>query len=145
MFNPFQDVNWHPDIAGRRAFAKSIAFGVPLVALILGIIGWLRTDHWSGWTMWLAGAGAAAGLLFWLAPWIARPFYILWHALGCAIGFVVSNVLLTAVYYLVVTPIGLLLRIAGRDPLERRFEPERSSYWKDAEKVNDAERSFRQY
>ena len=145
MINPFREVNWNPDLAGRRAFAKSIAIGMPLLALVLGTIGRLRTHTWPEWTCWLAGIGAAAGVVLWFVPGIARPFYIVWNGLGCCIGCIVSNVAVSAVYFLVVTPIGLALRMLGRDPLRRRFERGRGTYWEDAEKAGDAERYFRQH
>lgn len=145
MINPFHEVNWNPDLAGRRAFAKSIAIGMPPLALVLGALGWFRTHTWPQWTWWLAGIGAASGLVLWIVPQIARPFYLVWNALGCCMGFVVSNVAVTAVYLFVVTPIGLALRLIGRDPLQRRLELERESYWEDAEKTGDAERYFRQH
>ena len=145
MINPFREVNWKPDLAGRRAFAKSIAIGLPLLALVLGALGWFRTHTWPVWTLWLAGVGAASGIMLWLLPQIARPFYIVWNGLGCCIGFIVGNAAVTTIYLLVVTPIGFLLRLFGRDPLQRRFERERESYWEDAEKTGDAERYFRQH
>lgn len=145
MINPFREVNWNRDLAGRRAFAKSIAIGMPLLALVLGALGWFRTHTWPGWTWWLAGIGCGAGIMLWLLPQIARPFYIVWNGLGCCIGFIVSNTAVTAVYFLIVTPIGLTLRLLGRDPLRRHFERERESYWEDAEKTGDAERYFRQH
>jgi hypothetical protein len=145
MLNPFREINWNPGIAGRRAFAKSIAIGLPLVALVLGGLGWFRSHTWPAWTWWLAGIGFAAGGVMWLVPQIARPFHLVWNGLGCCIGFVVSNTAVTAVYFLVITPIGLLLRLFGRDPLQRRFERNRGSYWEDAEKTGDAERYFRQH
>jgi hypothetical protein len=145
MINPFCEVNWNPGLAGRRAFAKSIAIGFPLIALVLGALGLLRAHAWPVWTLWLGNIGAASGIALWLVPQIAGPFYVVWNALGCCIGFVVSNVAVTAVYLLVVTPIGLALRMLGRDPLRRRFERERASYWEDAEKTGDAERYFRQH
>jgi len=145
MINPFREVHWNPGLAGRRAFAKSIAVGFPLIALVLGTLGFFRTHAWPPWTAWLACIGFASGIALWLAPQIARPFYVVWNALGCCIGFVMSNVAVTAVYFLVVTPIGLALRVLGRDPLRRRFERERASYWEDAEKTGDAERYFRQH
>ena len=145
MINPFREVNWNPDAAAKRAFAKSIALGFPLIALVLGTIGFFRTHAWPPWTAWLAGTGFATGVALWLVPQIARPFYLVWNALGCGIGFVVSNVAVTAVYFFVVTPIGLTLRLLRRDPLRRRFERGRESYWEDAEKADDAERYFRQH
>ena len=145
MINPFREVNWNPGVAGRRAFAKSIAAGMPLLALVLGMLGWFRTHTWPVWTWWLACIGAGAGAVLWLAPQIARPFHVAWNGLGCCIGFVVGNVAVTSVYFLVVTPIGLVLRMLGRDPLRRRFERGSASYWEDAEKPGDAERYFRQH
>ena len=145
MIKPFHEVNWNPDRSGRRAFAKSIAIGMPVVALTLGALGWFRMHTWPAWTWWLAGIGFTAGVVLWLIPQIARPFYVVWNGLGCGIGFVVSNTAVTAVYLFVVTPIGFFLRVFGRDPLHLRCERERDSYWEDAEKTGDAAGYFRQY
>ena len=145
MLNPFRDIEWHPGIAEKRAFAKSIATGLPIVGAILGAVGAMRTGAWPSWTFWLAGIGGALGVLLWLVPRIAGPFYAVWHGGAACVGFVVGNAFAAIVYYLVITPIGLLVRACGRDPMERRFEPGTKSYWKDAEKVDDAERYFRQY
>ena len=63
-----------------------------------------------------------------------RPSQVRWIYLGAAyltypIGFVVSHVVLVALYFLVFTPYGLLLRLFGHDPLKRGFDSKRSSYW----------------
>ncbi len=145
MINPFREVNWRPGLAERRSFAKSIAIGLPLLAAALGTIGWLRSHAWPAWTWWLAAIGAGTGAVLWLLPQIARPFYTVWMALGCSLGIIVSNTAVTAVYLLIVTPIGLLLRACGRDPLRRRLERDRESYWEDAQKPGDGESYFRQH
>jgi hypothetical protein len=49
------------------------------------------------------------------------------------------------VWYLVFAPIGLLLRLAGYDPLGRRFEPKRDSYWTPHAGQRPMQRYFRQY
>ena len=145
MINPFSDIQWKPGIAEKRAFAKSIAIGLPAVAAVLGGIGFLKTNAWPPWTFWLGGICGALGVLLWLVPRIAGPFHAIWFGLAACVGFVVSNIAAAAVYFLVITPVGLLLRAFGRDPMERRFDRGKRSYWKDAEKVDDAERYFRQY
>jgi hypothetical protein len=63
-------------------------------------------------------------------------------AAALVVGWCVSHVLLVAVYFLVLTPIGFLLRLF-RDPMELRFEREASSYWFPREAV-DSGRYFRQ-
>jgi hypothetical protein len=145
MINPFRDINWRPGSRELRTFGKVIALGFPIVAALLGASVWRRSHAWPEWTLWLGGIGLAVGLACIAVPRAARPFYLVWMALGCCVGFVVSNVVLAAIYFLVVTPIGLALRISGRDPLRRAFEPKRPSYWDDAEKPGDAERYFGQH
>jgi hypothetical protein len=145
MINPFREINWKPEARELRAFGKVIAIGFPIVAALLGASVRLRSHAWPLWVLWLGGIGLVAGLVCMLVPRAARPLYLAWMAFGCCVGLVVSNVVLAAIYFLVVTPIGLALRLAGRDPLRRKFERGRQSYWDDAQKAGDSERYFRQY
>ncbi|MFA5996855.1 MAG: SxtJ family membrane protein [Candidatus Paceibacterota bacterium] len=63
-------------------------------------------------------------------PIALRYPYYAWMALAAVLGLVVAPVVLTALFYLLLTPIGLLQRVFGTDPLARRFEPGAASYWK---------------
>ena len=145
MINPFRETNWKPGPRELRAFGKVIALGFPIVTALLGASAWLRSHAWPAWTLWLGGIGLIVGIACVLFPRATRPLYLAWMAIGCCVGFVVSNVVLAAIYLLVVTPIGLALRLAGRDPLRRAIERGRVSYWDDAQKSGDAERYFRQH
>ena len=145
MLNPFSDIQWNPDRTECREFARSLVVGFPLLALVfLAVIRW-KTGHWVAWPVWMGCGGSAVGALLWYVPQWARPVYVAWHALGGAIGFIVSNLLLLAVFYLVITPIGLVLRLIGKDPLERKWDRSAASYWKDAVKPVDARSYFRQF
>jgi len=88
---------------------------------------------------------ALAAPIGWAVPATMRVLYLGMSHLGLPIGFVVSLVILTAVWYLVFTPIGLVLRLAGYDPLGRRFEPQRDSYWVERRTQPAVQRYFRQY
>ena len=68
---------------------------------------------------------ALVGLLL---PAAARAFHDAWMRLASALGYVNSRVLLTLMYYLVLTPYGFIMRLAGRDPLRRRGK-RGESYW----------------
>jgi ABC-type uncharacterized transport system permease subunit len=68
-------------------------------------------------------------VLGWAVPSFMRVVYVGLSYVAWPIGFVVSHVLLGAVYYLLVTPIGLIMRAAGHDPMHRRVEPGAPSYW----------------
>ena len=145
MINPFKDVNWQPDTAARRAFGKSLVIGFPIVTALLLLIAWKKTGAWQVWPLTVGSCGVLIGLLCIVAPRVALPFYLFWYGLACSIGIVVSNVILAAVYYFAVTPVGLLLRVFGKDPMQRRIDPVAKTYWQDAEKDTPAERYFRQF
>jgi hypothetical protein len=145
MINPFKDTNWNPDLAARRSFAKSWMIGFPVLAVVFSLVGWLGKGAVPGWTPWLAGLGAGLGVVLWLVPQIAKPFYLAWYFLACCMGIVISNLLIAIFYYVVITPIGLIMRLLGRDPMQRRWQPKAASYWQEAEKSVEAERYFRQF
>jgi hypothetical protein len=60
-------------------------------------------------------------------------------------GLVLSYALLAAIFFGVFLPLGVLLRLAGKDPLERRFEPARPSYWTTPRKPRDKASYFRSF
>src|SRR6185436_11812728 len=134
MINPFREINWKPDVGELRSFGKTIALGFSIVAALLGASAWLRSHAWPAWTLYLGAIGLVVGLVCMFLPRVTRPLYLAWMAIGCGGGLVVANVVLAAIYFLVVTPIGLALRLAGRDPLRRAIERGRHSYWDDAQK-----------
>jgi hypothetical protein len=71
----------------------------------------------------------------------ARAFHEAWMRLASALGYVNSRVLLTLMYYLVLTPYGLVMRLAGRDPLRRRGE-RGESYWVERKTTRQAREQF---
>jgi hypothetical protein len=77
----------------------------------------------------LAAIAVLVPLLGWAVPTFMRVVYVGLSYVVWPIGFVVSYVLLGAVYYLLVTPIGLIMRAAGYDPMHRRFDSVAPSYW----------------
>jgi hypothetical protein len=92
-----------------------------------GLVAWRKGGHETAGAAWLAGAAAAACAV--LAPGRLRYPYLAATYLSFPIGFVASHLILAAAYYFVLTPIGLLLRWFGHDPLSRRWDRGRKSYW----------------
>ena len=93
----------------------------------------------------LAAVATVIGLLGFVAPQAIRPVFTAWMVVAFPIGWVVSHVLLGAIFYLVFTPMGLVMRATGWDPMTRRFEPEAETYWIEREQFSDKERYFRQF
>ena len=90
-------------------------------------------------------AAVAVPAIGWLVPGFMRIAYLGMAYAAFPLGFVVSHVLLAAVYYLLLTPMGVAMRAFGYDPMGRRFDPGAESYWIPREAEEDAERCFRQF
>ena len=75
--------------------------------------------------------------------WLRLVYIALTYA-TYPIGFVVSHVVLAALYYLVLTPIGIVMKLFGHDPLARRFESKSTSYWQRRETSKTSDSYFRQ-
>lgn len=105
-------------------------FGAIWLGFFLLVAGglWLKL-HSSVVSVALAAAAVMVPVVGWSVPSFMRVVYVGLSYLAWPIGFVVSHVLLGSVYYLLVTPIGLIMRATRYDPMHRRFDPEASSYW----------------
>jgi hypothetical protein len=110
-----------------RTELRNFGLLVGSVALLLG--GWWRVRDILPIPSWIALLFGAALLLFaFAAPSSLRLVHHYWMALGEAVSFVMTRVILLVVFFFVVTPIGLVRRLLGADPLRRRG-PRASSYW----------------
>jgi hypothetical protein len=146
MVNPFREVNWQPGPLERRRFAVSLIVGFPCIAAVLLVAGWAQgTGAALAPALAVGGAGVALGVVLWAVPRIARPFYVVWYAVACAMGFVVGNLLLAAIYLLMFVPVGWAMRAMGRKALRLGFDRQASSYWRDAQTPADPARYYRQF
>ena len=89
----------------------------------------------------LGSLGVALILAGFLLPSVARAFHRFWMGFASILGCVNSRILLFLLYYLVLTPYGLMARLLGRDPLNRRA-PSRESYWIPRENTRQSKEQF---
>ena len=114
------------DTTGDRRRLRRFGLTIALGFAVLGAIGLWR-HHTIAPKVWFTIAGAG-GLLGIVAPMLLKPFERVWLALGDRLGWINTRIILTALFYAVVTPAGLLMRLF-RDPLDRDFIETRASYW----------------
>jgi hypothetical protein len=145
MMNPFAEVDWNPDVRARKKFAVSLVIGFPVIAILFGGVTRLVKHSWHPIFLWLGIIGLTVGIVLWLLPQIARPFYVVWYFIACCIGIVVGNLLFALFFYFVVTPLGLCLRLRRNQPITKGFDPVRKSYWRDVKKPVDLKRYYRQF
>jgi len=65
------------------------------------------------------------------APSVLRYVYRPWMTMAFAMSWLITRLILTLVFFLVVTPIGLLQRLCGKRALELHFKSGESTYWQD--------------
>jgi len=107
-----------------RSFGFVMAAFFGLVALFPLLHGPLSSIRW--WALAIAAAFLAFALLW---PAALRPLNRAWLKLGLLLSKVVSPIVLMILFYTTVTPIGLLMRWAGKDPLRLRRDRAAASYW----------------
>ncbi len=93
----------------------------------------------------LAVLAVAIGLPGLARPRLVRPVYVGAMILAFPIGWVVSRLLLAILFYGVVTPMGLVLRLGGRDPLRLARPAARTTYWMAKPEPADLRSYFRQF
>ena len=102
-----------------REFGLLIGFGFPI------LIGWLLPaifgHEFRAWTLWIGIPGLILGLM---APRLLQYPYRVWMALGHALGWLNSHIILGLVFIVVLQPIAYVMRLTGYDPLKRRRKGE---------------------
>ena len=134
-------VNWNPDRKGLNGFRLiSVGATIVIATLLYALkhvgIGWCLAIIAAGGFIWLSGLVSLR---------LTRYIYVAMTALTLPVGFVVSLVLMSVFYFGLITPIGLVFRLIGRDVLCRRFDPGASSYWVDHQQNTSVERYFQRF
>ena len=103
-------------------------FGLIFTVLFaaLAVLSYFRGGHAF---LWLLPLSALIGLVAIIIPRWLRPLNRLWMKLAALLHAIVSPVVLAVLYFLILTPFGFVRRLAGRDTMRRRFDPQIDSYW----------------
>lgn len=104
-------------------------FGLTMAIMFILVFGlvmpWIRDVVWPRWPWIVAAVFSATGLIY---PKMLRPVYIVWMQLAHVLQFVNTRVLLCLVFFVVVTPIGCIFRLLGKDPMARKFDRNAATY-----------------
>jgi hypothetical protein len=105
---------------------RRFGFTVGFVMLFLGCV-LLWRHRGAGWP--LISIGTVLGLAAASTPSGLKWIYAPWMIVSLALGWIVTRILLTLVFFFVVTPIGLLQRLFGKRAIEVAFKADAASYW----------------
>ena len=114
--------------AGETETSSDRSFGLVFAGFFALLAAYNAWHHRGLWPLWLALAPVFLVLAL-VRPHVLAPLNRIWTGLGLFLGMIVSPVVLGFMYFLVVTPIGMLMRWLGKDPLRLRGDPAAPSYW----------------
>ncbi|MCG8403905.1 MAG: hypothetical protein MI923_01780 [Phycisphaerales bacterium] len=80
-----------------------------------------------------------------VAPPALKPLYVLMTVITFPIGLVVSYLTMAVIFYGILTPVGLIFKLIGRDAMNRKFEPSATTYWVKRKPPANVKRYFRQF
>jgi len=118
-----------------------ITMGVVLV--LLGGVLWWREIDWYGYLFICAAVFIVLGFA---VPTTLKPIHIAWMTLSIVLGWIMTRVILSVLFYLIITPTGWLGKLFGERFLDLKIDPDASSYWIHRKKLDanksDYERQF---
>jgi hypothetical protein len=143
------DINLEPDIRTLRQFGFIALAGFALLAVVAWYEALVFSFGLGAARPYVAGGFAAVAgvsLLFSVIyPKANLALYLGLTVIAYPIGFVLSYLVMGTLFFVVITPIGLVLRLLVRDPMERSMLPEAESYWVDARKERPSASYFKQF
>ena len=135
----WSDTDFCPEPRKLRHFAAL------WLGCFLAVALWRAFRHdYTAAAVW-ATVAIAIGTLGLVFPRAVGPIFVGWTVLAFPIGWIVSNVILAALYFGLFTPVALVFRLTGRDALQLRRRTSTPSYWAKKPTPTDKRRYFRQF
>ncbi len=120
-------------------------FGITL-GIVFGLLGGLffwREKPYYSYLFILAAFFLFFGLVL---PVLLKPIHKGWMTLALVLGSIMTRIILSILFYLVITPLGLISKLSGKDFLDLKFDKSASSYWVPRKKIafekSDYEKQF---
>lgn len=108
-------------------------FGITMgwASLIIALLILIRHKHS------ILPVSIISGVFFiiaFIAPIVLKPVYIFWMKLALILNWANTRLILFIIFYFIITPIGLVMRLFGGDLLDRKIEKHKESYWREKDK-----------
>jgi saxitoxin biosynthesis operon SxtJ-like protein len=122
------------DTSSRKEQRK---FGI-VMAIAITVLGGLRwAFHRGDPPMMFVYVAAVFLVLGLVAPVLLKPVLIAWLRFALVLNWIVTHILLTVAFFLLITPTRYLISIFSDDPLDRKWEPDAETYWKEPDDQPD--------
>ena len=132
----FRHVKWHPDTRELRRFAVAMLIGFSVLG---SLAAWRASGVSTGAiVLWSLGVFLAIAAF---VPQLNRVAYLAVYLPTSIIGYFVSHVILALMFFFVITPLGLILRLLGKDFLQQQ----RQKQWRPVRDVKSEDSYYRQF
>lgn len=135
------EIKWN---LSRRELKMFAALWFPLACAMICFLVYKATGSWPV-ARNLAIIGAVLAAVGFFVPLFAHWLYVGWMVAAFPVGWTISHLLMGLIYYAVFTPMGLIMRLCGRDSMGRKFDPAADSYWVTHTPPKDKRQYFKQY
>jgi hypothetical protein len=135
----WSEINSNPD---RRMLRQFGCVGFVILG-VLAVHQYRIGHHRAG--IAIAVAALLMGLAGLARPSLLRRLFVGWMKVAFPLNWMVSELMLGLIFYVVLTPLALVFRLAGRDALDLKASPGRASYWVRKPAATDVRRYFRQH
>jgi asparagine N-glycosylation enzyme membrane subunit Stt3 len=135
----FKHINWRPDSRELRRFALAMLIGFTVLGLLSAWrAGGITTTPVVLWSIGVVLAIAA------FVPGLGRVAYLVVYLPTSIIGYVVSNVILALMFFLVITPLGIILKLMGKDLLQQKRQ-KAATQWTPIKGAKTEDSYYRQF
>ena len=117
-------------------------FGITIGGILLvlgGLVFWRGKRELVPYLVSVGTALVISGLML---PAILKPLQKIWMGFSVIMGFFVSRIILLILFYAVLTPLGLVARLFGKDILNQKIDKSLKSYWRDRSPETNSKESY---
>jgi len=107
-----------------RTFGMALALFLAIIGTVHFFKGNVPTNYWFWGTALLIFATSVT------LPVLIKPVYQAAMFVAHILGWINTRLILGLIYYLLFTPVGVIMRVLGKDPLHRKFDKQAKTYWK---------------
>ena len=127
------------NIKGDKSDWKKFGFTMGIILAVIGFyLIWKKNNHYY----YPLSFGAVFFITGFFLPLLLKPVYKVWMALSVAMGFIMTRVIMVIIFYLIVTPIGLIASLTGKKFLDMKIDKNVKSYWIAREKTQKAKSDY---
>ena len=117
------------DIRNIRSEKRDLRkFGITIGIILVMIAGFLFWKEKESFQIFLT-VGVILCVLGFTVPVVLKPIYWIWMIFATILGWIMTRVILSLLYYVIFTPIGLISRLFGKQFIELKWDKTDSTYW----------------